>query len=157
MRWAALATLVLACGARTGMGNEVVIEGVDGSAGQFASSIRDGVIAQGCMPAVPPDPVRVSGTLVLTNTGASPSGPMVVSHARLVDAHGQQVATFDVDLGDVGSVPPATTSSFPFSKVSQSLEPAHGCILSCGQPLTIVVDLSGTTVSSGGVVVTCLD
>ncbi len=111
-------------------------------------------LSEDCMPAVPPDPLPITGTLRVTNDAGSPLGPLHVESGLLVQLlGGQTLATFDVDPIDLPAIAPGATQSVAFSKVAGSLAGGaglSGCdIVPCGTPVRVALVLTGPGVPDG--------
>lgn len=135
---------------------DVAREDVATDAGVVAFSAMTTVTAinQNCMPAVPRDPLTLSGTVALTNSGSVPIGPITLSTGLVVRLlGGDTLATFGVTPVTLAAVTPRQTGSVTFVKTSDSLANdagTQGCqIVPCGTPVRIVMPLAGTNVPDG--------
>ena len=116
-----------------------------GGMGMLDGEMSGLMIFQDCMPIVPSDPVGVSFTVSLTNTGDAPASASVVS-ATFVDGGGMAVGTIDVAPAVLGPVPVGDTTMTALMKVPNSLNPASGCgVVMCNQAydLELVLEVDG--------------
>lgn len=101
-----------------------------------------------CMPAVPPDPVNLSGHIEMLNNGSIPVGPVLLGGGRLISAAGAELGTFDVSPIAPTVVKPGEGLSLPVDKVPGSLKTAAACAL-CGKALKVELAYSGAGIPSG--------
>ncbi len=111
-------------------------------------------INQNCMPAVPRDPLSISGSIALTNTGTVPIGPITLNAGLVVRLlGGDTIATFGVTPVTLAAVAPRQTGTVTFTKAADSLANdagTAGCeIVPCGTPVRISLPLVGTNVPEG--------
>lgn len=164
----ALVTLLLSCGGRS---TPLPDGGVDGPGGRDSAGnhdlalpadlprdlqpTRDGPVNNDifatlfveklfadCMPAVPPDPVNLSGHIEMLNNGNIPVGPVQLGGGRLISTAGAELGTFDVSPIAPTVMKPGEGLSITVDKVPGSLKTADACAL-CGKPLNVELAYSG--------------
>ncbi|MFO0682726.1 MAG: hypothetical protein U0234_11770 [Sandaracinus sp.] len=111
-------------------------------------------LSENCMPAVPPDPLPITGTVQITNTGSTSLGPIHVESGLVVQLlGGDTLATFDVEPIDLPAIAPGASASMVFTKTDGSLAGGaglSGCdIVACGSAVRIALILTGPGVPEG--------
>ena len=95
---------------------------VDAPTATFTAMTAVTTLAQNCMPAVPPDPLTLGGTITLTNTGAVPIGPITLSAGAVTRLlGGDTLATFAVTPVTLLVVAPGRSGTVAFTKTAGSL------------------------------------
>jgi hypothetical protein len=120
----------------------------------FTAMTAVSTIGQNCMPVVAADPLSLSGSITLTNTGTVPIGPITLSTGfvtRLLG--GDTLATFAVTPVTLAAVPPGQSATVAFTKTAGSLTGdagVSGCeIVPCDSPVRIVLRLTGPHLPDG--------
>ena len=101
-----------------------------------------------CMPAVPPDPVSLTGHAEFLNSGGATLGPIQLGQARLVDLAGNQLGTFEVKPIAPLTLKPGEGGSPAVEKVAGSFKPAGACQY-CGKPARVELGYSGAGIPAG--------
>jgi len=117
----------------------------------FAALFVDKFFAD-CMPAVPPDPIALTGHMELLNNGKIAVGPIQLSGGTIVSATGATLATFDVKPIAPFVIKPGEGLSPEVVKVAGTLKPAGGCGL-CGKPVQVEISYTGAGLPVGAKVV----
>lgn len=112
------------------------------------------MLNQNCMPSIPRDPLTITGMVSITNTGATPIGPLTIDSGLVMRLlGGDTLATFRVGTVTIPEIPPGGNGSAMFAKTADSLmndAGASGCdIVMCDTPARIVLDLSGPNIPPG--------
>jgi hypothetical protein len=117
----------------------------------FTSTVRPEQLVQGCMPAVPSDPLVFQGALVVVNTGTVPVGPITVGAGSIVSVSGMELARFALEPATLPVLAPGAMHEVALTKQPDSLQPAEGCIESaCTEMVRVRVALEGPGVPAGG-------
>ena len=111
-------------------------------------------INQNCMPTVAADPLSLGGSLMVTNTGPIPIGPITLSSGLItLLLGGDTLATFAVTPVTLPVVPPGQSGTIAFTKTAGSLAGdagLSGCAtVPCGTPVRIMLRLAGTNLPDG--------
>jgi hypothetical protein len=103
-----------------------------------------------CMPAVPPDPVKLEGHVEALNNGSSAVGPLSFTAGTLTANDGAELATFSVEPVLSHVIKPGEGLSEQIVKVPGSLELASGsaCGL-CGETVRVGLSYSGAGIPGG--------
>lgn len=120
----------------------------------FLSMTMVTTLSQDCMPIVADDPLAIAGSLVVTNTGAVPIGPIHVTDGLVLRLlGGDTIATFAVAPFDLPAIAPGATVMAPFTKTAGSLSGGAGLtgcdVVACGTPVRIALALSGADLPVG--------
>jgi hypothetical protein len=118
----------------------------------FMATVRLDRLAQDCQSMLVPDPLEVTGTLEITNTGGIAIGPVTASQAILTSEGLMELGRFSLGSVQLDAVPPGATRSVPIMKMMASLMPANGCGTSCGMLLRVRVPIAGSNVPVGAIV-----
>ncbi|MEM6994124.1 MAG: hypothetical protein AAF721_26660 [Myxococcota bacterium] len=122
-----------------------------GGNAMIEATVSGVMLFQDCMPIVDPDPLGITGTIDIMNTGDEPATATVVD-GRIIDGGGAEVGTFTTVEAAFGPVPVGESSSETFTKADNSLDPANGCgVAMCNQMYTVelVLDVDGVEVIAG--------
>jgi hypothetical protein len=116
----------------------------------LTAMVTVGSIGQNCMPIVAPDPLSVSGSVDVSNTGTATIGPITSTSGAILSESGMEIATFAIDPISIAAIGPGATGSATFTKTSGTLMPANGCeTVPCNATVRVAIDLSGPNIPSG--------
>jgi len=101
-----------------------------------------------CMPAVPPDPVQLSGHVELLNNGTTAVGPIQFTGGTITWPTGGVVATFGVKPIAAFVIKPGEGLSPQVEKVPGSLKAASACGL-CGKAVRVELAFGGAGLPTG--------
>lgn len=129
---------------------------VDAPAVSFTAMTAITTISQNCMPAVPPDPLTLSGSVTINNTGTVPIGPIPLATGQLIRLlGGETLATFALTPVTIPMIAPGRSETVTFTKSAGTLAGvgdagARGCdIVMCNTPIRVVIPLAGGGVPMG--------
>jgi hypothetical protein len=126
--------------------------GAEAGVAAFVATVRLDRLFQNCQPIVAADPLQVTGTLELMNTGGIPIGPVTASQAILTSEGLMELGRFSVGSVQLDAVAPGATASVPIMKTMGSLMPANGCGTGCGMLVRVRLPISGPNVPTGAII-----
>lgn len=106
-----------------------------------------------CMPAVPPDPVTLTGHVEFLNNGSISVGPIQFTGAKIVSPTGVGLATFEVQPIAPFVIKPGEGLSPQVKKVPDTLKIAEGACGLCGKSVRVELTYAGAAVPVGAKVV----
>lgn len=116
----------------------------------FIAMVHVTQLSQNCMPSVAPDPMTLTGSVDIQNTGGVALGPITANSGSIMDDTGAELAHFTIAPITIGTVVGGATGTAMFTKDASSLMPANGCgAVPCSMPVRVVVPISGPNVPAG--------
>jgi hypothetical protein len=117
--------------------------------GTVTASLSTVMIFENCMPIVAQDPVSITATLTITNTGNVPVGPVAVDSGE-VTQNQNVLISFKVQPMQTGVIAPGQNAMLQVSKIANSAMPAKACAtVPCNGGVNLVVPYSGPGVPNG--------
>lgn len=116
----------------------------------FIAMVHITQLSQNCMPIIASDPMTLTGSIDLQNTGGVALGPITANSGSIVADTGTELAHFTIAPITIGTVAGGATGTSMFAKDASSLMPANGCnTVACSSPVRVVVPISGPNVPAG--------
>jgi hypothetical protein len=123
----------------------------NGATGMFVATVKLDKLFENCMPIVAADPLQVSGTLEVMNTGAVAIGPLTAMEGILTTDGLVELGHFALGAVTIPAVPPGQSQGVTINKVSGSLMGGQVCGPGCGMLVRIRVPISGDNVPAGAI------
>jgi hypothetical protein len=117
--------------------------------GMVTASLSDVMIFENCMPIVAPDPVSISATITITNTGNVPIGPVTVGSGEVVQ-NMNVLISWKAQPVQTGVIQPGQSAMLQIAKTANSAMPAKACAtLPCNGGVNLSVPYTGPGVPNG--------
>jgi hypothetical protein len=117
--------------------------------GMVTASLSNVLITENCMPIVPPDPVNITASIKITNTGNVPIGPVSVAGGDVLQ-NLNPIASFAAQPVQTPVLMPGQSQTLQVTKVANSVMPAKACAtLPCNGGVNLAVPYAGPGIPNG--------
>lgn len=124
--------------------------GVDGDAAGKIEATTTAAVTGNCMPAIPPDPAGITGTLTVKNGTGAAIGP-VTAEFGVLKSGSTAYATWKLDKIDLGTIAAGETKTQKWQKTAgtYSSDPADSVCKKCSTDAIVEITVYGLGTTAG--------
>lgn len=113
----------------------------------FISMVHVTMLSQNCMPIIASDPMTLTGSVDVTNSGGVAIGPITASDGIIVHEDGTELGRFTIAPISISAIAPGANGTAMLTKNGMSLTPANGCsTVPCSAPVRVEIPISGPNI-----------